>query len=80
LHHVALSISFLSPIARGPDAFSATNIASLILRPDLRFLGSDLFPEPQPSQLEFRKLLPNFSPQAIFFRFAPALTASRKHP
>src|ERR1700722_10380161 len=37
LRHVARSISFLSPIARRPDAFFATKIASLILRPDLRF-------------------------------------------
>src|ERR1700687_1245027 len=39
LRHVALSISFLSPMARRPDAFFATNIASLIFRPDLRFLA-----------------------------------------
>ena len=38
LLHRALSISFLSPMVRRPDAFFATNIASLILRPDLRFL------------------------------------------
>ena len=38
LCHVALSISFLSPMVKLPDAFFATNIASLILRPDLRFL------------------------------------------
>ena len=38
LLHFALSISFLSPMVRRPDAFFATNIASLILRPDLRFL------------------------------------------
>src|SRR5580692_1307930 len=38
LRHVALSISFLSPIARLPDAFFAKNMASLIFRPDLRFL------------------------------------------
>src|SRR6476469_5484588 len=43
LHHVALSISFLSPMARRPDAFFATNIASLILRPDLRFLALTSF-------------------------------------
>lgn len=38
LLHLALSISFLSPMVRRPDAFFATNMASLILRPDLRFL------------------------------------------
>src|SRR3984885_8341202 len=43
LRHVALSISFLSPIARRPDAFFATNIASLIFRPDLRFLALTSF-------------------------------------
>jgi len=42
--------------------------------------GFDLFPEPQPSQLELRKLLSNFPPQAIFFGFAPSLATSRKHP
>jgi|SRR6185503_7443703 hypothetical protein len=43
LRHVALSISFLSPMARRPDAFFATNIASLIFRPDLRFLALTSF-------------------------------------
>jgi hypothetical protein len=43
LRHVALSISFLSPMARRPDVFFATNIASLILRPDLRFLALTSF-------------------------------------
>src|ERR1700721_2572099 len=38
LHHVALSISFLSPIVRRPDAFTVTKIASLIFRPERRFL------------------------------------------
>src|ERR1700733_3607245 len=38
LHHVALSISFLSPIVRRPDAFNVTKIASLIFRPERRFL------------------------------------------
>jgi hypothetical protein len=42
--------------------------------------GFDLFPEPQPSQLELRKLLSDFSPQAIFVGFAPSLATSRKHP
>jgi hypothetical protein len=41
--HVARSISFLSPIARRPDAFFATKIASLILRPDLRFFSLTSF-------------------------------------
>jgi hypothetical protein len=43
-------------------------------------LGLDLFPEPQSSQLELRKLLSDFPPQAIFFGFAPSLATSRKHP
>jgi hypothetical protein len=43
LRHVALSISFLSPMARRPDAFFATNIASLIFLPDLRFLALTSF-------------------------------------
>src|SRR5580692_9449399 len=38
LRQVALSISFLSPIARLPVAFFAKKMASLIFRPDLRFL------------------------------------------
>src|SRR3984957_12988525 len=37
LRHVARTISLLLPMARRPDAFFATKIASLILRPDLRF-------------------------------------------
>jgi len=43
LRHVALSISFLSPMARRPDASFATNIASLIFLPDLRFLALTSF-------------------------------------
>jgi hypothetical protein len=51
LHHVALSISFLSPMARRPDAFFATNMASLILRPDLRFLDLTSFHSRNPPNL-----------------------------
>jgi len=43
VRHVALSISFLSPMARRPDALFATNIASLIILPDLRFLALTSF-------------------------------------
>ena len=43
LRHVALSISFLSPMARRPDALFATNIASFIFLPDLRFLALTSF-------------------------------------
>src|ERR1700722_118324 len=43
LRHVALSISFLSPMARRPDASFAMNIASFILRPDLGFLDLTSF-------------------------------------
>jgi hypothetical protein len=43
LRHVALPISFLSPIARLPDAFFAKNMASLIFRPDLRFFALTSF-------------------------------------
>src|SRR6202163_3878188 len=38
LRQIALSISFLSPIVRRPDAFAAMKIASLIIRPERRFL------------------------------------------
>jgi hypothetical protein len=43
LRHVALSISFLSPIARLPDAFFTKNIAALIFRPDARFFALTSF-------------------------------------
>jgi hypothetical protein len=43
LCHVALSISFISPMARRPDTLFATNIASLIFLPDLRFLALTSF-------------------------------------
>jgi len=43
LRHIALSISFLSPMVRRPDALFATNIASLIFLPDLRFLALTSF-------------------------------------
>jgi hypothetical protein len=38
-----LPISFISPMARRPDALFATNIASLIFLPDLRFLALTSF-------------------------------------
>src|ERR1700676_4876098 len=40
---VALSISFLSPIVRRPAAFAVTKIASLIFRPERRFLAITSF-------------------------------------
>ena len=43
LRHVALSISFISPMTRRPDTLYATNIASLIFLPDLRFLALTSF-------------------------------------
>src|SRR6266478_10218227 len=43
LHHVALSISLLSPMARRPEALLAMNIASLIFLPDLGFLALTSF-------------------------------------
>jgi hypothetical protein len=38
LRHIALSISRLSPIFNSPDTLAAIKMASLILRPDRRFL------------------------------------------
>src|ERR1039458_5927424 len=43
LHQIALSISFLSPIFRRPAAFAVTKIASLIFRPERRFLDLTSF-------------------------------------
>src|SRR5258708_8551864 len=43
LRQVALSISCLSPIVRRPDAFAVTKIASLIFRPERRFLALTSF-------------------------------------
>src|SRR6201989_833328 len=43
LRHAALSISCLSPIARRPDALLVTKIASLIFRPERRFLALTSF-------------------------------------
>jgi hypothetical protein len=43
LRQTALSISFLSPIVRRPDAFLATKIASLIFLPERRFLDVTSF-------------------------------------
>ena len=43
LRQVALSISFLSPIVRCPDDFVVTKIASLIFRPERRFLALTSF-------------------------------------
>src|ERR1700738_1562529 len=43
LRQAALSISLLSPIVRCPDDFAVTKIASLIFRPERRFLALTSF-------------------------------------
>jgi hypothetical protein len=57
------------------DEYSVAHLPARSVVPDF-----NLFPEPRPSQLELRKLLSDFPPQAIFFGFAPSLANSRKHP
>src|SRR6266446_3882978 len=53
LHQVALSISFLSPIVRRPDTFAVTKIASLIFRPERRFLALTSFQSLRRPSLSF---------------------------
>src|SRR6267142_2878640 len=53
LHQVALSISCLSPIDRRPDAFAVTKIASLIFRPERRFLALTSFQSQRRPSLSF---------------------------
>src|ERR1700694_1330165 len=53
LRQVALSISCLSPIVSGPDAFAVTKIASLILRPERRFLALTSFQSLRGPSLSF---------------------------
>src|SRR6266404_6834433 len=53
LRQVALSISFLSPIVRRPAAFAATKIASLIFRPERRFLALTSFQSLRRPSLSF---------------------------
>src|ERR1700754_3759770 len=53
LRQVALSISFLSPIVRRPDAFAVTKIASLIFRPERRFLAVTSFQRRRRPSLSF---------------------------
>jgi len=53
LRQVALSISCLSPIVRRPDAFVVTKIASLIFRPDRRFLALTSFQSLRRPSLSF---------------------------
>src|SRR6202051_2484335 len=80
LRHVALSISFLSPMARRPDALFATNVASLIFLPDLRFLALTSF------QSRNRPSLSSGSSSRIsllkqsFSVSRPRLRTPRKHP
>jgi hypothetical protein len=76
LRQIALSISFLSPIVRGPDAFLATKIASLIFLPDRRFFEFTSFQSRTCPSLN----LFDFSPQAVFFRLAWPLATAREHP
>src|SRR5258708_31134748 len=53
LREVALSISFLSPIVRRPAAFAVTKIASLIIRPERRFLALTSFQSLRRPSLSF---------------------------
>src|SRR6202140_5519496 len=53
LRQIALSISFLSPIFRRPAAFAATKIASLIFRPERRFLALTSFQSLRRPSLSF---------------------------
>src|ERR1700676_3790994 len=53
LRQIALSISFLSPIFRRPAAFAATKIASLIVRPERRFLALTSFQSLRRPSLSF---------------------------
>jgi len=53
LRQVALSISFLSPIVRRPAAFAVTKIASLIFRPERRFLALTSFQSLRRPSLSF---------------------------
>src|ERR1700694_5430104 len=53
LRQVALSISFLSPIFRRPAAFAVTKIASLIIRPERRFLALTSFQSLRRPSLSF---------------------------
>src|SRR5258705_13741329 len=53
LRQVALSISFLSPIVRRPDTFAVTKIASLIFRPERRFLALTSFQSLRRPSLSF---------------------------
>jgi hypothetical protein len=76
LRHVALSISFLSPMARRPDALFATNIASLIFLPDLRFLALTSFQSRNRPSLSSGSSS-RISLLTIFFGFAPSLATPR---
>jgi hypothetical protein len=53
LRQIALSISFLSPIVRRPDALGVTKIASLIFRPERRFLAVTSFQSLRRPSLSF---------------------------
>jgi len=72
LRQVALSISYLSPIAKLPDAFSAMKIASLIF-PTGNAPGFDLFPEvSHPSLI--------FGSSSLISRRRQSLSLSRAFP
>src|SRR5260221_4963669 len=80
LRQAALSISFLSPIFRRPAAFAVTKIASLIFRPERRFLALTSFQSLMRPKFEFREFFFDLPAQAIFGAFSRALAATGKHP
>src|SRR3954468_15894268 len=65
----ALSISLLSPIFKRPDTFLARKIASLIFRPDRRFLAFFL-PELRRPTLSLGQLFSNLGTKTLSLAFA----------
>src|SRR5450755_3196771 len=79
LRQVALSISFLSPIVRRPDALGVTKIASLIFRPERRFLAVTSFQSLRRPSLSFgSSSLISLRRQSL--SLSRALAPSGKHP
>jgi hypothetical protein len=80
LRHIALSISFLSPIVRAPDAFLATKIASLIFLPERWFLDFTSFQSRTRPSLILGSSLFDLPAEAIFLALAGTFPAAREHP
>ena len=80
LDRTALLTSLLSPVFNWPDAFFVKKIASLIFRPDRRFLPFTSFRSFSGPSLKLRQFFPDLTTKALHFALTCTLATAWEHP